>query len=82
MQSTIQPVPAFNGPAVSLRVDDGHVSLGQGAHFQWALLNANDEIVAGPARSPLTDEQYNAWTGDDQYVVDSVAANLGVVLAE
>lgn len=82
MQSPIQSVPAFNGPAVTLRVDDGHVSLGQGAHFQWALLNANGDIVAGPARSALTDEQYNAWTGDDQHVVASVAVNLGVVLAE
>ena len=76
MNISIQPVPCYPAPAVSLKVDDGQVNLGVGANFQWALLDANGNIVAGPERMALTDAQYTAWTGDDAYVANCIAANL------
>ena len=81
MLLSIQPVPAYPNPAVSLRVDDGHVNLGVGADFQWALLDASGALVAGPGRNTLTDAQYNAWTGADSEVLNAVALNLGLTPA-
>jgi hypothetical protein len=81
MKTNITPVACFNGPATQLVVDDGHVQLNVGANFQYVLLNASDVVVYGPARSALTPEQYDAWTGDDAHVVASVAANIGVTPA-
>ncbi len=78
MTIDIEPTDAFNGPATQLRVNDGHVHLGHGADFQYALLNAAGETVAPVARNALTPEQYAGWVGDDVYVVNCVAANLGL----
>ena len=77
----IKPVPCFPTTATQLRVDDGQINLGVGANFQWALLDANSNLVAGPGRSPLTDAQYAGWTGDDSYVAGCVATNLGLTPA-
>lgn len=75
----IQPVQAFPASGVALRVDDGRVDLGNGANFEWALLDANNNIVGGPDRNALTEEQYAAWNTDDSDVAKAVATNLGLV---
>lgn len=62
-----------------LDVSDGHVTLGVGADFQWALLNAAGDIIAGPERCALTADQYNAWGADDSAVAKAVAQNLALV---
>lgn len=74
----ITPVRTYPGTAHSLRVSFGQVELGEGASFQWELLDANGAVVAGPDRVALTDEQYNAWGDDDTDVAYAVAANVGV----
>lgn len=74
----IQPVPAFPKQGTQLLVDDGHVALESGANFQWAILDAEGNIVAGPARNSLTDSQYAAWTSDDEFVARCVAENIGL----
>lgn len=75
------PIPCFNGPATQIRVDDGHVRLDVGANFQWALLNVSGQIVSGPGRSDLTSGQYASWTGDDAFVVECIAENIGVTIS-
>jgi hypothetical protein len=74
----IEPREAFPSPATQLRVDDGHVTLGQSANFQYALLDADGNLVSVPARNTLTTEQYEAWTGDDEFVAQCVAENIGL----
>ena len=81
MTIQIVPVPCFPKQATQLKVDDVLVNLGVGANTQWALLDDMGAIVSGPGRNSLTDEQYNAWTGDDMFVVTCVAKNLGVTPA-
>jgi len=76
MKIAIIAVPCFPAPATQLRVDDVHVTLGETANCQFALLDAQDHIVGGPARISLTPEQYAAWTGDDSFVCYCVAENL------
>ena len=75
---SIVPVPAYPLEAVSLRVDDGAVTLGVGANFQALLLDASGNPASIPTRIPLTDEQYTAWTGDDLFVAECVAWNMGL----
>lgn len=76
MKINIVPINCYPATATQLRVDDCLVTLGVGLNAQWALLDSNDVIVAGPGRASLTDEQYAAWTGDDAFVVESIASNL------
>lgn len=78
MNIPIQPVSTFPGTAVELRVDYGMVELDVGASFQWALLDVNGNVVAGPGRLPLTDQQYLDWAEDDSVVAKAIAANVGV----
>jgi hypothetical protein len=77
----IAPVPCFPHQAVSLRVDDGHVTLDVGADFQWALLDASSAVVAGPGRQALSPDQYAQWAGSDREVAVSIALNLGLTPA-
>ncbi len=81
MKINIAPVSAFPAQATQLDVSDGHVTLGQGAHFQAILLDANSLAVSVPFRVGLTEEQYNGWIGDDVYVANAVAVNLGLTPA-
>jgi len=80
MTIEIKPVPAYPATATQLRVDDGHVQLGIGANFQWALLDVDGNIVAGPGRNDLTQNQYDTWI-DDESVAEDVAENLGLIPA-
>ena len=75
---SIAPVPGYPAEATQLSVDDGHVSLGVTANFQFTLLTANGAPVSAPARCDLTPEQYGNWTGDDVYVCRCVAENQGL----
>ena len=74
----IKPVPAYPSEATQIRVDDGHVRLEHGANFQAMLLDAGGAVASNPTRVPLTDEQYANWTGDDTYVAQCVAHNMGL----
>lgn len=81
---SIVSTPAFPAPAVKLSVTNGNVILATdvvptaGAAFTWTLLDANNNVVAGPCISSLTDEQYQSWGADDTVVAHAVAANIGV----
>ena len=78
MITKIAPVPAYPKTGVQLRVDDGHITLGVGGNFQWAILDDEGNMVAGPGRNELTTNQYAKWTDDDEYVAACVAENLGL----
>lgn len=82
MTIPITPVPAYPAAATQIRVDDGHVTLGVGANFQYTLLDASGNAVSAPARNSLTPEQYAAWTGDDEFAAQCVAQNVGLSLPE
>lgn len=74
----ISPTPAFPATATQLRVNDGHVRLNHGANFAALLLDAAGDPASNPTRVALTDEQYAAWTGDDTYVAQCIAFNMGL----
>ena len=76
----IVPVAAFPTSGTQLRVDDGHVQLGTTASFQWAILDADGNLVGGPSRNSLTTGQYAAWLSEDEWVAQCVATNLGLSL--
>jgi hypothetical protein len=78
MTIAIEPVPAFPSEATQLRVDDGHVIFNQSINCQYALLDADGNLVSVPKRNTLTTEQYEAWTGDDEFVAQCVAENIGL----
>ena len=83
MITPITPVPGWPKQGVSLRVDDGHVTLGDTTNFQWAILDEDGQITTGPARVALTPDQYTNWPAgeDDTYVMACVATNLGLTIA-
>ncbi len=81
MTIAIVPLNTWPTQATQLQVDDGHVTLGVGANFQYALLDANGALVSAPARNTLTDEQYASWTGSDEAVCAFVAQNVGLTPA-
>lgn len=78
MITPIIPVSAFPNQATHLCVSDGHVTLGEGANFQYVLLDISGNLVSQPARKSLTASQYNGWVGDDAYVCTGIANNLGL----
>lgn len=80
MKIAIEPVPCFNGPAVWLECIDTQVNLGVGLNTEFRLLNAAGEMVSARERASLTDEQYNAWVGDDAFVCECIAENKGLSL--
>jgi len=78
MTINIEPVSCFNGPAVKLEGVNAQVELGVGLKVVVVLKNAANEPVSANLLASLTPEQYEAWTGDDAYVLQSVATNLGL----
>jgi hypothetical protein len=76
----IQQVSTWPTPATQLRVDGGYVTLGTGAAFGATLLDSNGNAVSQVKSVSLTDSQYAAWTGDDTFVAECVAQNLGLVV--
>ena len=76
---SIEAVGGWPKLGVSLRVDDVSVKLSETANVQWAILDEDGKITAGPARASLTPEQYNAWGEDDGWVATCIAENLGLV---
>lgn len=81
MTITITPVACFNGPAVSLECVDTAVVLGTGLNTEWRLLNAAGQLVSARNRASLTDAQYAAWTGEDEFVCECIATNVGLTPA-
>ena len=81
MKIAITPVPCFNGPAVSLECVDTSVQLGSGLNTEFRLLNDKGELVSARQRAELTAEQYEAWTGEDEYVCECIAKNVGLTPA-
>lgn len=81
MKINIVPEPCFNGPAVSLECIDTQVNLGSGLNTEFRLLNEKGELVSARQRGELTAEQYEAWTGSDEYVCECIAKNAGLTPA-
>ena len=81
MTIDIVPVSSFPAQATQLRVDGGRVLLGQGASFAYQLLTASGAPASVEARAELTPAQYAAWTGDDTFVAEAIAQNLGLTPA-
>jgi len=77
----IVPVAAYPNPATQLRVDDGLVQFNVTINCQYALLDADGNLVSSPARASLTSGQYADWTSDDVYVANCIAQNLGLTPA-
>lgn len=78
MTTPIVPIAAYPSQATHLRIDDGRITLGQGAEFQYRLLDISGNLVFVPSRKSLTSLQYAGWVGDDAYVCTGIAANLGL----
>jgi hypothetical protein len=74
----IQSVATWPIPATQLKVDGGYVTLGVGAAFGATLLSISGTQVSQVQTVTLTSGQYNNWTGDDIWVAQCVAANLGL----
>lgn len=81
MTIDIVPVSSFPAQATKLRVDGGRVLLGEGASFAYQLLTAAGLPASPEGRVDLTPAQYAAWTGDDSFVAECVAENLGLTPA-
>ena len=81
MRIAIIPEPCFNGPATQLECVDTQVQLGVGLDTECRLLNAKNDIVSARQRAQLKPEQYEAWTGSDEYVCECIARNLGLTPA-
>lgn len=79
MITPIQPVPAYPAEAVSIKIDDVHLTLGTAANCQWKLLDAEGNLVSVPSRAALTEEQYAGWGDDDNYFANCIIENLGLV---
>jgi hypothetical protein len=86
MQIQIANAPVYSGQttqtsigtATALVVSQGSVVLGQGATFSYSLLDADGNLIGSPGTCQLTADQYANWTGDDIWVAQKVAANLGL----
>lgn len=78
MTIAISPVPGYPKEGTQLRVDDGRVRLGITIDCQYTILSADGAEVSVPARNTLTEDQYGKWTGDDTFVCQCVAENVGL----
>lgn len=78
MRIAIQPVPSFPHSATQLECVDTVVTLGVGLNTEYRLLDDSGQIVSARLRNSLTEEQYNAWTGEDEFVCKCVAENVGL----
>ncbi len=81
MKIAIKPVPSFPHTATQLECIATTVELGVGLSTGWRLLDSGNQIVSALGIASLTAEQYEGWTGDDDYVCECVASNLGLALA-
>lgn len=82
MTIEIVQVGGFPKPGTQLRVDNTLVSLTNNtANCQWAILDEDGNITSGPGRSEITSAQMDGWTGDNVYIVNCVATNLGLTPA-
>jgi len=76
----IAPVQILKGQATQLNIYSVTVQLDSSATIQWSLLDASNVGLANGAMT-LTGTDYAAWGTDDAYILNQVAAQLGVTLA-
>ena len=74
----IKPVSSFPAEATQLECVDTVVELGQGLSTEYRLLDKDGKIVSPRLRASLTDKQYDQWTGDDAFVCECIAENVGL----
>jgi hypothetical protein len=81
MKIAITP-PASNLSAVELELIDPVWTPNVGINFEYRLLNFDGEICSARKRVDFNGSDYAAWgSGDDSYVIESVAAKLGLTVA-
>lgn len=78
MRINISPVPSYPGTATQLDCVSMSVQLGTTANVVWRLLDVNNNVASINTSTNLTEEQYNGWTGDDAYVLECIAENVGL----
>ena len=54
------------------------VQLGITANVVWRLLDANNNVASINTSTNMTEEQYEGWTGNDSYVLECIAENVGL----
>jgi len=81
MHATIQPVPAFPKPAVTLFIANVTVWPSSEAQFGWTLRDA-DGAQAGFGIITLSGDAYAAWGTDDEYLYRYSAESLGLTIIE
>lgn len=78
MKIAITP-PASNLSAVELELIDPVWTPDVGINFEYRLLNAEGEICSARKRVDFTGDDYANWGGGgDSYVIEKVAASLGL----
>ena len=83
MYATIQPVPAFGGPATILVIDNVSVLPASAAGLWWHLRATPDGADLVPtAPLTLTGDAYAAWGTDDDYLYTYTATALGLTIVE
>ena len=83
MYATIQPVPAFGGPATILVIDNVSVLPASAAGLWWHLRATPDGADLVPtAPLTLTGAAYAAWGTDDDYLYTYTATALGLTIVE
>ena len=81
MKISITP-PTFNLSAVELELIDPNWVPNVGINFEYRFLNADGEICSTRKRVDFNGADYANWGGgDDVYVIESVAAKLGLTVA-
>ena len=79
----IEPIDVWqNGTtktAVKLQAQGTSVTLGQAASFYWQLLTEEGYQVAN-GNLNISNEQYEAWGADDDYIYDIIAEDLNLVI--
>jgi hypothetical protein len=83
MYATIQPVPAFGGPATILVIDNVSVLPASAAGLWWHLRATPDGADLVPtAPLTLTGDAYAAWGSNDEYLYTYTAQQLGLTIVE
>lgn len=74
--------PVSNLSATSLELIDPSWTPNVGINFEYRLLNSDGEICSSRKRVDFDGADYAGWGGgDDIYVIESVAAKLGLTPA-
>lgn len=80
----IQPVSVGVGLSTEtcskIRLDAGYDAFATSMYFSYALINGDGRIVF-TGNNILGEDVLAGWGTDDQYIVDAMAAKIGVTLA-